>query len=84
MLNPLPIELRPDFLERVNEAKDKGDVDWLSVLLASGTIIALIYLGCKILKDSSLDKVQFRTHNNDIQCCCLKQPSRCKFCSTEQ
>lgn len=83
MINPLPIELRPDFLERVSVAKDKGEIDWLFVLLASGACFAIIYIGYKISKDSSLNKVQLRSQNNMFQCCCLNQPNRCKFCSAK-
>lgn len=83
MINPLPIELRPDFLERVSVAKDKGEIDWLWVILASGACFAIIYIGCKKSKDSSIKKVQLCAKNNKLQCCCQNQPSRCNFCSAE-
>ena len=75
MINPLPIELRPDFLKKMNATKEQGPNDWLPIVVVGGLCIIVI---CIIYKDSndSARKMTNAFNQNDDQPCCPMRPNR--------
>ena len=75
MINPLPIELRPDFIKEMNASKQQGPADWLPIVVVGGLYILLIYIVCKQSNDSAKTMAD-PCDQNDNQTCCPMKPNR--------
>jgi len=69
MLNPLPIELRPDFIKEMNASKQQGPTDWLPIVVVGGLCILVIYIVYKQSNDSP-KIISDPCNQKDNQTCC--------------
>jgi hypothetical protein len=75
MINPLPIELRPDFIKEMNASKQQGPTDWLPIVVAGGLCILVIYIVYKRSNDSARKRTDTLNQNHN-QPFCPMQPNR--------
>lgn len=83
MINPLPIELRPDFIKRMNATKEQGPADWLPIVVISGLCVLAIYIVHKRSKNAAI-KLADTCCQNGNQPYCPMQSNRCVLNSTER
>jgi hypothetical protein len=74
MINPLPIELRSDFIKEMNASKQQGPADWLPIVVVGGLFILVIYIVYKQSNDSA-KIIADPCLQNDNQTCCPLQPN---------